>query len=104
MVALTDDAVIVSPDGSTAVGRNQFTEQLTELTRLPGFAIEFELTTATVSDDGTAGVIVGKSAITFTTPEGSPTLTEQPLLTVWRKDADQTWRCYVDAVMGTAEM
>lgn len=104
MAALADDAVIVSPDGTAAVGRTEFTEQLTAMTQLPGFAIDFELTAATVSDDGNAGVIVGNSAITFTNSDGNLTTTEQPLLTIWRKDADQTWRCYVDAVMGDAQM
>mgnify|MGYP005990420519 CR=1 FL=1 len=99
LATMSDDAVIVSPDGSTAVGRTQVTELIAALTSAPGFHLDFELDTVSVSDDGLAGVVVGKSGLTFTSPDGTLVTTEQTLLTVWRKDNDQTWRCYVDAVM-----
>lgn len=99
LAAMSDDAVVVSPDGSTAVGREQFSRQIAELTRVPGFTIGFQLTSVSASNDGKSGVVVGRSTLTFTGPDGALTTTEQPLLTVWQQDENQSWRCYVDAVM-----
>lgn len=96
---MTEDAVIVGSDGPVVHGSAEVRERVAQLTRVPGLNIRFTLTKASVSPDKRVGFVIGDSTISASDSSGVLRTTSQRLLTVWRKDPGQGWRCYLDAPM-----
>ena len=101
LAGMTDDAAIIPPGGPIAHGTEELRKSVEILTRFPGLHVDFTLTKASVSADGRVGFVVGDSKITTPSSDGILHTTGQRLLTVWRKDQTEKWRCYLDVVMGT---
>ena len=96
---MAPDAAIVGAQGDIAVGHDEVVARISELTRWPGFHVEFTLTRTEISADGLVGFVVGDSVITVAAQDGKKTNTRHRLLTVWRQDSSGHWRCYLDLVM-----
>lgn len=77
------------------------TAYVRQMTRLPGFHVDFKLSDASVGADRVTGYVYGDSAITHRQPDGTLLTTRQRLLTVWRKERSG-WHCYLDIVIPPA--
>ncbi len=95
---MTEDAALIGPKGPIVSGKADVTTRVTEMTRIPGFKVDFTLTSASVSPDGLTGYVVGDSSIWRDGANGQRVPVAQRLVTVWRKTS-AGWMCYLDIVM-----
>ena len=103
LAVMTDDAAIIGPAGPISQGKEEVRSTVAKLTNIPGLHIDFSLTTASVAPDGMSGFVVGDTKIAAPAPDGTPSVSTQRLVTVWRKDEAGQWRCYLDIVMPSAK-
>jgi ketosteroid isomerase-like protein len=91
-----DDAVAISPGEPEMRGKAALRSYLERSFRTPGFRISWEPQRASVSDDGSMGYLVERTRVSFNGPEGKPVVEEFRGITVWRRQADGTWKNVVD--------
>lgn len=102
LAGMTEDAAILAGQGPITQGTEEVRQHVARLMSVPGLHVEFALTKSSVSPDGRVGFVVGDSKITAPGPDGKLHTTSQRLLTVWRRDGNRPWRCYLDVVMQAA--
>ncbi len=93
----TDGAHFLSPEGPLAVGREQIEEAISEFFSAPGLALQWRASSAGVASSGDLGYTVGSFELTVNDAEGNPVTREGKYLTVWRKQADGSWKVEADA-------
>ena len=62
----------------------------------PNFTISWKPDEAVVFESGKAGYTRGTNQITFSGPEGKVINVSERYLTLWRKEADGKWRCFME--------
>src|SRR5262245_61769220 len=92
----TDDAIVLPPDQPAAEGKAAIREYLHRAASIPGFSITWEPEAAMISADGEMGYMIERNRVTFTGPAGAPQLQYGKGVTVWRKQADGSWKCVAD--------
>ena len=84
-----------SPKASRPFAASQRSAQISKRqSKIPGFRIEWEPQEAKVSGD--MGYLIEKTRVTTTGPQGTPVTQQLQALTVWRKQADGSWKNVVD--------
>ena len=91
-----DDAIVLPPDAVAVVGKQAIREFVAASLKLPGFAISWEASQAVIAANGDLGYTVGTNKVTMLGSNGSPVTTVGKAVTVWRKEANGTWRCVLD--------
>ena len=66
------------------------------LISMPGFDLEWQATGAEVAASGDIGYTIGTFELTAE-QDGTAMLTEGKYVTVWRKQADASWKLQVDS-------
>ena len=95
VLAYFDETAIMISEGQPPVrGKNAIREYLAQTSTIPGFKIEWEPLEATVSGD--LGYMIERTKVTMNGPEGTPVTQQMQALTVWRKQADGSWKNVVD--------
>jgi uncharacterized protein (TIGR02246 family) len=94
-----DDAVMMAESQAPVRGKAAIRDYLAASSKIPGFRIEWEPLEGKVSGD--LGYLIERTKVTMTGPQGKPVVLNQQALTVWRKQADGTWKNVVD--MTTSE-
>lgn len=89
-----DNAVLLSEGQPPVRGKPAIRANLEEASKIPGFRIEWEPQEAKVSGD--MGYLIEKTMVTTTGPQGTPVTQQLQALTVWRKQADGSWKNVVD--------
>jgi len=92
----TDDAIVLPPGLPAVVGRAALRQYVQESLRIPGFRITWESTDAVFSPDGSLAYLLGRNSVTMNSPDGTATTTYGRGITIWRREADDEWRCVVD--------
>jgi len=92
-----DDAVVMPPSQPSIVGKPAIRRFVSESFRIPGFGIRWETTAVNVSPQGGMAYAFAKTTTTLTGPDGKSMSLPAKSVTVWRKGADGTWKCVVDA-------
>ena len=95
-----DDAVMMSEGQPPVRGRQAIRDYLAASSKIPGFRIEWEPQEAKVSGD--LGYLIERTRVTMTGPQGTPVTQNLQALTVWRKQADGTWKNVVDMTTSAA--
>ena len=80
-------------------GKAAIRDYLAASSNIPGFRIEWEPLEGKVSGD--LGYLIERTKATMGALGGKPVVLNQQALTVWRKQADGTWKNVVD--MTTSE-
>ena len=62
----------------------------------PGFALSWQLTKAEASRGGDLGYTVGTYVLTLHDPKGEPVTDRGKYVTVWKKQADGSWKVAAD--------
>jgi ketosteroid isomerase-like protein len=91
-----DDAVIMSPGQPPVKGKNAIREMIMSTTKIPGFKISWEPLSASVSKSGDMAYMIEQNQITMNDSLGKPTTEFNKGVTVWRKEADGSWKNIVD--------
>jgi uncharacterized protein (TIGR02246 family) len=101
VLAYFDDEAVMMSEGQLPVrGKKAIGEYLAQTSRIPGFKIEWEPLEAKVSGD--LGYIIERTKVTMNGPQGAPVTQHMQALTVWRKQADGSWKNLVDMTTSAA--
>ena len=91
-----DDAVVIQPGQEVARGRNSQRRMLEAMKKLPGFDISWEPLEAKISDGGDMGYLIERTTVKMNGPDGQPVTQNYRAVTIWRKQADGSWKNVVD--------
>lgn len=91
---LAEDAVFMPADAPAARGE-AIGAAYEQLLAMPGFALQWQATSAHVAEAGDLGYTLGTYELTVA-PEGTPVVTVGKYVTLWRKQADGSWKVAVD--------
>ena len=91
-----DDAVIMSPGQPPVKGKKAIREMLEGTSKIPGFKISWEPLSAFVSESGDMAYLIEQNQITMNDSLGNPATEFNKSVTIWRKDADGSWKNIVD--------
>ncbi len=95
-----DDAVMMAESQPPVRGKAAIRDYLAASSKIPGFRIEWEPLEGKVSGD--LGYLIERTKVTMTGPQGRPVVLNQQALTIWRKQADGTWKNVVDMTTSVA--
>jgi uncharacterized protein (TIGR02246 family) len=91
-----DDAVIMPPGEPVLRGKEAIRAYLERSAKVPGFRISWEPLEAKISESGDMGYLIERTQVTINDPTGRPVTSSFRGLTVWRKQADGSWKNAVD--------
>jgi len=91
-----DDAVLIQPGMPMIKGRKEIRQMVEGMIKTPGFKISWEPQSAEVSETGDLAYLVEKSQTTMTDSTGKSITQHTNGVTVWKKQADGSWKNVVD--------
>lgn len=99
----TDDASVLLPDTPILTGKAAIRAGLKPMIGDPNFAVTFGPTKVDVAKSGDLGYTQGTYSMKISNPQTKAPMTEQgKYLTVYRKQADGTWKSVEDTFMADA--
>ena len=103
MAHYTDDASVLIPNMPILTGKDAIRGGLKPMMSDPNFAVTFGATKVDVAKSGDLGYTQGPYSMTLSNPKTKAAITEQgKYLTVYRKEADGTWKAVEDTFMADA--
>lgn len=93
---IKSDALLMAPDKGVIKGHEGIGAFLGEMQSIPGFKIEWEPQSATVSKSGDLGYTVDRILVSFDGENGETVKLFEKGITVWKKDAEGNWKMAVD--------
>ena len=96
-----DDAVLFSSGQPSLKGKAAIRQMVEGGFKTPGFHISWQPQSAVVSESGDMAYLLENSQITFNDSTGKPVTIKNNAVTIWRKQADGSWKNVVD--ISTAE-
>lgn len=91
-----DDAIVIPTGAPELRGKAAIRAYIEQSKKLPGFRIEWEPLEANISADGSMGYLIEGTRLRMKAPDGSPLDMRYRSVTVWRKQADGSWKNIVD--------
>lgn len=91
-----DDAIFLPPNVPIMTSKEAIQRWMSGLMDSPGFALSWQPTRAGVSAGGDMGYTSGVYQLKMTGPSGKPVSDHGKYLTVWKKQADGSWRVVAD--------
>lgn len=91
-----DDATIYPANAPAVKGKDAIRQFVTESMEIPGFSISWQPTEVVVGPSGELGYTTGENAFTVPDADGNLITTRGRYVTIWRKEADGSWKCVVD--------
>lgn len=99
----TDDASVLIPNMPILAGKDAIRSGLKPMMSDPNFALTFEATKVDAAKSGDLGYTQGTYSMTISNPKTKAPMTEKgKYLTVYRKQADGTWKAVEDTFMADA--
>jgi len=92
----SDDAVSLPPHAPLASGKDAIRKGVSALFATPGFSIEWQPVKVEVARSGDLGYAQGTFQLTVSGPKGKPVMDHGKFLTIWKKQADGTWKATMD--------
>ena len=92
----TDEASELPPNAPIATGKEARRKAWSEYFATPGFAFNWQPTKVEVSRGGDLGYSMGTYELTTHDPTGKPVTDRGKYVTVWKKQADGTWKVVAD--------
>ena len=93
-----DDAMVLAPNEPIASGKDAVSKMITGMFALPGFSVSWQLAKVEVARSGDIGYSQGTYHMGMSDPKGNPMTDRGKYMTVWRKQADGTWKVIVDMI------
>ena len=91
-----DDAVVMSPGQPPIKGKKAIREMVEGTSIIPGFKISWEPLSVFVSKSGDLAYMIEQNRITLNDSLGKPITEFNKSVTIWRKEADGSWKNIVD--------
>jgi ketosteroid isomerase-like protein len=92
----SDDAHVLQPGLPPIDGKTAIRAFVTASLKIPGFKIHWVSEKPVFSPDGKMAYLLSKVETTAPGSNGTLESTHGRSVTVWRRDADDVWRCVVD--------
>ena len=92
----TSDARVYFSGSPEIVGTDALLDMATANAEIEGFSVTWEPLEAFVAESGDMGYTRGENALTFPGPDGDLVTTQGRYVTLWRKEADGAWRCFLE--------
>jgi uncharacterized protein (TIGR02246 family) len=92
-----DDATILVPGVPPIVGKEAIRKYVTESFATPGFSITWKTEKVEVAQSGDLAYSTGTNRVSFNGPDGKSLTEEGRGVTIWKKQANGSWRCVLDA-------
>lgn len=90
------DGTIMPPNSPAVGGSDAVVQWATETLAMPGFSVSWQATGAEVASSGDLGYTIGTYDLQGQMPDGTPMTDRGKYATVWKKQADGTWKVAVD--------
>ena len=90
------DASLLPPNAPIATGKEAIREVWSSLMNTPGFALSFQSTKVEVARAGDLGYSIGAYELALNDAKGKPVKDRGKYATVWKKQADGSWKAVVD--------
>ena len=91
-----DDANVLAPDMPMARGKEASMAIFAALEAFPEYSLRWKAEIAEVGGAADLGYTIGPYHMEFQDPEGNPVVIDGKFLTIWKKQADGTWKTAVD--------
>ena len=91
-----DDAILISAGLPVLDGKESIKKMVEESFKIPGFRISWDPKKAVVSESGDMAYILEDSQISFTDSTGKSIIEKNKAVSIWRKQADGSWKNVVD--------
>ena len=91
-----DDAVLLGPNEPMAADKEAIRNLMGAMFAMPGFAVNWQPTKVEVARSGDFGYSLGTYELSMNDPEGTPMVDRGKYATVWKKQADGSWKVAVD--------
>ena len=91
-----DDAVVISAGEPVLNGKQAITRMVEQSYKMPGFRISWQPQTVVVSESGDMAYLMEDSQISFKDSTGNPVFINNKAVTIWRRQADGSWKNAVD--------
>ena len=92
----SDDAVLIFLGQPVLEGKPAIRAYVEASLKTPGFKIHWASEKPVFSPDGKLAYMRGTDELTVPGPDGTTTTLHLRGISVWRRDADEQWRCVVD--------
>lgn len=96
MAFYADDAVSMPPNDSLKTGKAAIRQEFETMMALPGFSIGWQPSSVEVAASGDLAYSRGTAEFGMTLPGGAPMADSMKYVTIWRKQADGSWKVIVD--------
>jgi len=94
----TDDAIVVSAGVQVLKGKDGIRGMVEGSFTQPGFQISWEPKSAEISKSGDLGYLLETTKLTMTDSLGKASVQNFNAVTIWKKQADGSWKCAVDVM------
>lgn len=91
-----DDAIVMSPGEPALKGKQAIRGMIEGTSKIPGFKISWEPLSVVVSKSGDMAYMIEQNQITVSDSLGNPITQYNKAVTIWRKEADGSWKNVVD--------
>ena len=97
-----DEAILMSGGQPVLNGKESIKKMVEESFKMPGFRISWDPQKAVVSESGDMAYILEDSQISFSDSTGKSIVEYNKAVSIWRKQADGSWKNVVDISTPTA--
>ena len=91
-----EDAAVLAPNEAMADGKEAIHKTLGAMFALPGFAVKWQPTKVEAARSGDLGYSLGTYELSVNDPKGTPMADRGKYVTVWKKQADGSWKVALD--------
>ena len=91
-----DDAIVMPPGQPSVNGKKAIREMVEGCSKIPGFKISWEPISVNVSKSGDMAYMIEQNQVMMNDSLGKPIIEYNRSVTIWRKDANGTWKNIVD--------
>lgn len=95
-----DDAFLMQEGQAPLKGKQAIRQMVEESFKIPGFSISWQPESVEVSDCGDMAYLVENARVSFTDSTGKAVTVRNKAVTIWRKQADGSWKNVVDISTG----
>jgi uncharacterized protein (TIGR02246 family) len=91
-----DDAIMMTAAHPTYKGKDAIRKMVEESMTIPGFSIRWQPVSVEVSESGDMAYLIENSQVSYTDSTGNAVTQRNKTVSIWRKQADGSWKNVVD--------
>jgi ketosteroid isomerase-like protein len=97
LAVLLDDAIMLGPNQAMITDRDLIRKTTAEMFGMPGFSLKWQPTRVEAARSGDLGYSLGTYEFSGGLPDGTPITDRGKYATVWKKQADGSWKVALDS-------